>query len=351
MEPGYRVVRHAFLFITLFFISLDSAFMDNPAIYDKWEFYVYLLFIWISYIASVYFNLYFLIPRYLLKKKYELYFSFVCLFVALEVLFLFLWEFSYFYFMLDSPRHLSEFSFLTVSGHNRILTFILDFISTFFLNLIAFMGGAITVLLKSWVTGNKRKGELEKKHLESELENLKEIVNPSFLFTILRRIRNLEEKDSCKAEKTLMQFSRMLRYQLYDCNYELVFLNAEIRFIRNYLELEKLHYEKLEFTIASQEEINSLLVPPLLFIPFIYCLVTLLEDSGQFAQINLKFKGNRKELYFVYTGTLSLDISNSAIRNLKQRMDVLFGKRYSLKISSLPEDYFQVSLYIEFHTV
>jgi LytS/YehU family sensor histidine kinase len=49
-----------------------------------------------------------------------------------------------------------------------------------------------------------------------------------------------------------VQLSEVLRYQLYDCNREVVLLNAEIQFIANYLQIEKLYDGNMDFKMKAE---------------------------------------------------------------------------------------------------
>ena len=78
--------------------------------------------------------------------------------------------------------------------------------------------------------------------LASELEALRSKLNPHFLFNTLHSIIALTRKDSGAAETALFQFSNMLRYVLStekNANSR-VSLEDELRFVRDYLELESL---------------------------------------------------------------------------------------------------------------
>ncbi len=78
--------------------------------------------------------------------------------------------------------------------------------------------------------------------IASELNALRSKLNPHFLFNTLHSIIALTRKDSGAAEAALFQFSDMLRYVLdtEKNGNERVTLDDELRFVRDYLELEAL---------------------------------------------------------------------------------------------------------------
>ncbi|MBK6446415.1 MAG: histidine kinase [Bacteroidetes bacterium] len=48
------------------------------------------------------------------------------------------------------------------------------------------------------------------------------------------------DKNNSNARQSLLKFSEMLRYQLYDCMAERIFIEKEIIYLRSYVELQKL---------------------------------------------------------------------------------------------------------------
>jgi len=78
--------------------------------------------------------------------------------------------------------------------------------------------------------------------IASELSALRGKLNPHFLFNTLHSIIALTRKDSSAAETALFQFSDMLRYILdtEKSGNDRVTLDDELRFVRDYLDLEAL---------------------------------------------------------------------------------------------------------------
>ena len=95
----------------------------------------------------------------------------------------------------------------------------------------------MTLLLKEWMIENQRVSQMEKAHVLSEVEQLKEQVSPELLFKTLHHSGELTLTEPEKASKMLMKLSQLLRYQLYDCSRQKVLLSSEIAFLTNYLTL------------------------------------------------------------------------------------------------------------------
>ena len=124
----------------------------------------------------------------------------------------------------------------------------------------------MTVLLKEWMINNRRVSQMEKAHVVSEVERLKEQISPELLFKTLHQSGELTLSEPETASKMLMKLSQLLRYQLYDCNRAKVLLSSEITFLTNYLTLEQTSRPQFYYEFTSEGEVNRMLVPPLLFI-------------------------------------------------------------------------------------
>src|SRR5690625_8009359 len=81
--------------------------------------------------------------------------------------------------------------------------------------------------------------ELYTTTIESELIFLKTQIHPHFLFNTLNSIYARALKKSDEAPDLILKLSEIMRYMLYDCNEDLVPLDQEIKYLQNYLELDK----------------------------------------------------------------------------------------------------------------
>jgi len=157
----------------------------------------------------------------------------------------------------------------------------------------------MTVLFKSLLVNKQIFKSLESKKIQSELENFKEQISPSFLSKILRRASVLAVSAPDDASTMLMKLSKILRYQLYDCGREKVLLLSEIEFLTNYLDLEKDYYANFDFSINKNEGLNQIFVPPLLYLPFIQQAIKQMENRNEpLLMLNMHFERNSNQLIF-----------------------------------------------------
>jgi len=185
-------------------------------------------------------------------------------------------------FLLITIQFISEYSLFKFYGVeknfnssliNPFVKDLIQFISFFLLTLIAFSGVLLTIFLKQWTVTNLYSTQIEKKYAQTKVNQLKEQLNPDFLFKTLARIRTIEQENPNKATSMVLTLSHLLRYQLYDCNRKLVFLSSEIQFLTNYLNLEKLYNDRLKYEISTGQTSYPVRVPPLIFMPFVQQII------------------------------------------------------------------------------
>jgi two-component system LytT family sensor kinase len=120
--------------------------------------------------------------------------------------------------------------------------------------------------------------EVEKYKTESaqaQLENLKNQLNPHFLFNNLSVLTSLVYKSQDKAVDFINELSKVYRYVLENKSAELVSLQEELAFLDHYIYLLKIRFEEgISFEINIDKNMISRLLPPM-------CLQMLVENTIQ----------------------------------------------------------------------
>lgn len=335
VNPELRWVRYMVLILVLGVISFNQAFIifiDYQDILGGWI-YVYSFIFLLSYIAVVYLNLFYFFPKYLLKRRYLIYLSLLSAAMIVALIIQFATELlTYTYWPELQTR---QYYFST--------QMVMDYISSFMLSTLCMIGGTMTVLLKEWMIDHQRVSQMEKAHVLSEVELLKEQVSPELLFKTLHHSGQLTLQEPEKASKMLMKLSQLLRYQLYDCSRTKVLLSSEITFLTNYLMLEQDSRPQFSYVFMSEGEVNRMLVPPLLFIPFVQHIVKLINDRQTLAPIilNIRLKAENGTIQFT---CICQEVNLSTEKGLEriiQRLNLLYGNRYGLLLT---EDKIQLEL-------
>lgn len=104
---------------------------------------------------------------------------------------------------------------------------------------------------------------LEKEKTLVMYENLKQQLNPHFLFNSLTSLNSLIESEPKAASEFLDSLSKTYRYILKSRDSETVSLIDEIKFAENYVKLQKTRFEKgFEVNIRVPEELNHRKIVP-----------------------------------------------------------------------------------------
>lgn len=136
-----------------------------------------------------------------------------------------------------------------------------------------FMSGAnagIKLMYQS-IRDEQKMEELERQNLQAEMDYLKYQINPHFFMNTLNNIHALIDIDTEYAKNAVIELSKMMRYVLYDSGRELISLNRDIQFIRNYIELMRIRYTNdIDIRVEYPEELpETVSIPPLLLIVFV----------------------------------------------------------------------------------
>ena len=190
----------------------------------------------------------------------------------------------------------------------------------------------------------KRLAELEKQNLEHQLEYLRYQINPHFFMNTLNNIHALIDIDPVKAQETVVELSKMMRFVLYEGDRNTVPLTKELEFIRTYVELMRLRYtDRVNIALTTPADVPDRNVPPLILISFIENAFKhgISYQHPSFIDIRISVEG--ESLHFVCRNSKA-DASNQekggvGLANVRKRLNLLYHKNYTLAISDGPEIY------------
>jgi two-component system LytT family sensor kinase len=306
-------------------------------------------FYFIFQAIGVYFNLYFLIPRFLDKGRYLLYISLVILTIVITAALIVP---GYYASAWLAGKAVDDLFYTTQPPYMYF------FKSNSLPSSTASMTLAMSVkLTKKWIDTRKRERLLEKEKIETELKFLKSQFNPHFLFNTINSIFVLIHKDPEVASASLAKFSDLLRYQLYECNEHQIPLSQEITYLRNFVELEKLRQEKNVFVkldIAAELP-GDFSIAPFILMPFVENAFKHVSHSRPSNRISIKLHADKGQLYFNVVNSISSQeiaspdmIKHSGIgsKNVQRRLQLLYAGKHELDIRR-EEDEYHVSLRLQ----
>ncbi|MBR0165413.1 MAG: histidine kinase [Prevotella sp.] len=194
--------------------------------------------------------------------------------------------------------------------------------------------------------------EEQQKRTEAELEWLKNQLNPHFLFNTLNNISSLVQIDADKAQDAIAQLSDLLRYAMYESRHEMVPIQGEVEFMRNYISLMELRCND-KTTVNYQLSIVNyqLNIAPLLFISLIENAFKHGVSSSRPSKIDISLKQEDDQLVFTCDNTNypkdDADRSGSGIglENTRRRLELMYQGRYTWE-QSLENDIYHVRITI-----
>ena len=161
---------------------------------------------------------------------------------------------------------------------------------------------------QEWRRTQLEKEQIEKLHLQSQLDVLKNQINPHFLFNSLNSLSSLIADDPEKAELFVDKLSTVYRYILLHNDRNWVNLGTELTFIKSYFHLLHTRYgdaAKLDVSVSDSQ--LDLLLPPL-------TLQLLVENA---IKHNIVHKDKPLLIRIASKGEMELLISNNLQRKEK----------------------------------
>ena len=192
----------------------------------------------------------------------------------------------------------------------------------------------------------KRLAALEKQNLEQQLEYLRYQINPHFFMNTLNNIHALVDIDPAKAQETIVELSKMMRYVLYEKgeSQQGVPLTKELEFIRTYVKLMQLRYtEKVKITLNLPHEVPDRQIPSLILVTFIENAFKHGVSYQRESFIEITVEVQDDHLHFTCRNSKA-DVPNQqkggvGLANVRKRLDLLYDHNYTLSIHDDPQVY------------
>lgn len=173
--------------------------------------------------------------------------------------------------------------------------------------------------------------------LETELKYLRSQINPHFLFNGLNTVYGSIDMSNNRAREMMVQFSDLLRYNLYEADVDVIALEKEIKYLQNYVALQKARSnDNMQVTLNINYQSSMVKVAPLIFMAFVenaFKYVSRDDNAINSIVIDLTEEAGR----IVFTCTNSYDetaVSPGGIglNNTVRRLELLYKDRYELDI-------------------
>lgn len=177
---------------------------------------------------------------------------------------------------------------------------------------------------------------------EFELNNLKNQLNPHFIFNALNSIRALVDENPKKSKEAITQLSNIMRNSLILDKKRLISFEEEIQTVKDYLALEHIRYEerlRVSFDIAPES--TDFNIPPMM-------IQTLVENGIKHGISKLRNGGDISVTTRVINHSLQIQIRNSGhysrpvrdnhtgfgLQNTIKRLDLIYGEEATFSIQN-----------------
>jgi hypothetical protein len=268
----------------------------------------------------IYVTIYWLIPRFIAKKKYVNYIGIVVILIVVwgSVLgFIEPWMDEHWF---GQPKQDTSLQ-MGIAGMCFILI--------------------VTTLLHlsyKWFVQLSTIKQIENDQLHLELSSLKNQINPHFFFNTLNNLYALSLEKSDETPSVILKLSEMMRYTIYDCKEPKVSILNEITYIENFITLQKVRHHKRGVITFKNEVVDSdMQIAPMILIVFLENAFKHgfdLIEKGAFININLKIDKNKLQFYIENNFIASENENQPGIglENVKRRLSLIYPNTHEIKI-------------------
>lgn len=244
------------------------------------------------------------------------------------------------------PSEPGQDRFTPPDAHNRTLVVLArDFI--IIVLTIGFSASLRLISYRKEVDHTRR--EMESLRRDMELVQLRNQLNPHFLFNTLNSIYALVDIDRDKAKEATHTLSKLLRHMLYECK-GIVTTRQECDFLASYISLMKL---RLAPDFPLKVSLDSGTAPYLRIQPLLF--INIIENAFKYGSrvsdrrgidIQLKAEGNIVKCQCTNTYdsestslTSTEKSSGIGLDNLRRRLELRYPKRHSFNITDTGSEY------------
>ena len=176
---------------------------------------------------------------------------------------------------------------------------------------------------------------------QTELQALKNQLNPHFIYNSLNAISSLTTTAPAKAREMIIRLSEFLRYALKTDAMQLNSLSDEIQAIERYLEIEKVRFgDKLQYRFEFEPDQLRYLIPAMILQPlFENAIKHGIQHVHQGGEILCLCSHSEHELTIIVSNPCEAKYGRTphregvGLENIRNRLRVLYGNGKLLQVS------------------
>jgi two-component sensor histidine kinase len=188
---------------------------------------------------------------------------------------------------------------------------------------------------------------------QERLRGLRAQLNPHFLFNTLNSIVSLSDLQPASAQRVMTQLSDLLRRTLHASERDEQALVDELAHAEAYLRIQQIRRPlRITWQVSLTPECSNALVPSLILLPLVENAVTHgLWGGAHAVEIDIEAHAEGGRLVIVVNNTClrsralrNPGHSGLGLRNVRERLQVLFGAEGTLEAQRLEPDRFEARL-------
>jgi len=260
-------------------------------------------------------------PNLLERKRFGLYVSGLLILISL-----------YTFFM----GHYNQFIHSVLFHDNSAVTGS-GFWDNFVYGLCCTVIASMLYLTQKWSEQQDQVKNIQINQLQTELKYLRSQINPHFLFNGLNTVYGSIDINNNQARDMMVQFSDLLRYNLYEADVDMIELEKEIKYLQDYVSLQKARSnDNIKVTLKVNYENGRAKIAPLIFMAFVenaFKYASRSDQSNNTISIGLNEKAGRID--FVCDNSFDeteTEAGGIGLNNAARRLELLYKDRYTLDI-------------------
>ena len=302
------------------------------------------------YLAVFYLTFHVLIPKFYFPKKYLYFFG------SLSILFLIIFLLHPFGRLIDEARYFRDFgtSGKVIVSPNAGFPFRdppVDIVSVYFFFAVTALSMAFRIAEK-WRDAERWAIKAEADKAKAELSILRAQISPHLLFNTLNNIYTLAISKNDATAESIMRLSDILRYITDDAGKDYVPLKDEIKFIKDYIDLQRLRLgasTSLDFEVNGKAD--DKMIAPLILITFIENAFKYGISKHEVSPVTIKISAENGAIRFfsenkIYKNHRKVSREGIGIKNACERLAHLYPDKHSLRIDNESER-FSVMLHLQ----
>jgi two-component system LytT family sensor kinase len=202
--------------------------------------------------------------------------------------------------------------------------------------------------------------ELQNQLQAAELNSLKKQLQPHFLFNALNTVSSLMEENMATAQDVLSRLGEFLRATLEQERLDRVPLLHELDTASHYLAIETARYkDRLKVVYRVSNDCHDAMVPGLILQPLVENSIKHgVNTSSDMLTLEIAAMRSGDQVWLVVTDDgkgcadpdAALERGGIGLRNVRQRMALLYGDAGVFKVTSGPGQGFKVSIGLPYST-